>query len=292
MATREHHVWLSFVWFSYVYSSIVIGCVTKYSNDPYVSHTCVPADGSQVIVQQVGHPQCVWRCLQIDQCRYFNYNTSSDQCELVLGQCVYLVPATGVLVNAYGPERHTCLHWGSDQDERLVPVEIKDDYNHMYVVRIAVAQALVIGKLVLNIYPNVYANNAGDTVAINHDATLGHELLMKDPTCTLTWLQYTPHDEIPTGAVIGGRLIDGSPTYVVMIPFESNHLAFGYYDIMTALGHYEFYGAHTASNMFMLILLWHYSVVVALYKLMTAEPTGCYTVWQPYHITFQTAWKR
>ena len=269
MATRQQHLGVSFIWFSCIYLSFVIGCgVTRYSNGPYVSHTCVPADGSGVMVQKVGHPQCVWRCLKIDQCRYFNYNTSSDQCELVLGQCVYLVPAPGVLVNAYGPERHACLHWGSDQDERLVPVEMNDGYTTMYVVRIAVAQALVIGTFVPNTDPNVFAVNAGATVVVSYDATMGHELLLRDPSCTLSWLQYSPSDEIPTGAEIGGRLIDGSPTYVVMARFESNRIAFGYYDITTTLGHFEFHGPQNPSNMFMLILLWHCSVVVALFILM------------------------
>ena len=255
MATIQLCLRSSFVWLLCIALSIAIACNTRYTNHPYASHTCVPEDASELAIWHVSHPQCVWRCLKMEQCRYTNYNMHSGQWELGLGQCVSLVKAPGVLVNAYGPERHTCLHWRSHTYEGLMPVETDDGFQHTYVARVRVADALVIGKFVVR-NPFICVNNAGIAVVVPYNEALGHELLMVDPACSVAWLEYTSHDKIPIGTVIGGRLAEGSPTYVVMVRYGSNRLGFGYYDTTTGVANYESLGAQTSTTMKMLILLW------------------------------------
>ena len=167
-----------------------IACNTRYAYEPYTNHICIPADTSELEIWHVGHPQCQWRCLKTEQCRYFNHNMSAGQCELGLGQCATLVPASGVVVNAYGPERDTCLHWSAAQQTTLKPIWIFDGFTDLYVARVVVGEGLVLGKLL--VYDNhIYCNHEGTIVIFPYDETPGRELLLTDPACTLAWLQYT-----------------------------------------------------------------------------------------------------
>ena len=93
---------------------------------------------------------------------------------------------------------------------------------------------------------------------LQYDATLGHELLMADPNCKLSWVQYTPHSKIPSGAVIGRHLANGSPTYVLKVHHvrhEKSYAVPGYYSTETGMAHIKFYGPQALTDMMILILL-------------------------------------
>ena len=248
---------------------LVTACRIMFSDKPFIDHKCVP---NAALVPSIHHntglPQCEWRCLKMKQCRYLNYDGNSSQCELGFGQCMSLLPAPGVFVNAYGPDRNTCLHWGSDQHTRLIPVELYDGHLYTYVVRLAIGQELVIGKLMVD-GGRIYVNHDGTVVSALYDATLGHELLMSDPDCTLSWVQYTPHTDIPSGAVIGGHMADGSPTYVVKVNHVHNgniYVVLGYYTSKTGMAYFEFVGPISSNDMMILILLWHFKTALYVYN--------------------------
>ena len=254
MATKRYFLRFCIYALWWLYSSAT-ACKVIFGFKPFVDQKCVPSASSGLSAyDSINHPKCVWRCLKMKQCRYLNYNDSSGQCELGFGQCEYLLPAPGLLVNAYGLGWDTCLHWGAGQQTGLVPVE--------GIARLVIGQALVVGKF-LERYGKIFGNDEGTSVEVAYDETLGHGLLMSDPACTLSWLQYIPHTEIPSGAVIGGHLADGSPTYVAKVYHTrngNNYLVPGYYNTKTGMAYAEAWGPQTSTDMMMLILLWHFEM--------------------------------
>ena len=243
-------LWCLFTWIN--------GCRLTYTSEPFVDNKCVPRTLSSLEIWHSSDlQQCQWRCLKMEECDFLNYNTTSGQCELGFSQCISLWSALGVWVNVYGPSRHVCLHWGSNKPTGLIPIKVHNEFSGMYVARIVIGQALVVGKLTNNMHW-IYVNNGDTAMKLQYDATLGHELLMADPNCTLSWVQYTPHSKIPSGAVIGGHLVDGSPTYVVKVHHVRHGKSYavpGYYSMKTGMAHAEFYGPQASTDMKILILL-------------------------------------
>ena len=80
------------------------------------------------------------------------------------------------------------------------------------------------------------------------------EILTKDAACPLPWMPYTAGEPLPSGAVAGGHLADGSALYVMKIA-DNNYMFFGYYNPKESLAYYEHSGARTTTSMEMLILL-------------------------------------
>ena len=241
--------------------SLIAACRITFGNKPFIDHKCTSyVSSGPTVYHRIGLPQCEWHCLKMKQCRYLNYNGSSGQCELGFGQCVYLLPALGVSVNVYGPARNACLHWGSGQQTGLISVI----GGGAYIARLVIEQALVLGRFRAN-KGMIYGNDQGRWVNVAYDETLGHELLMADPACTLSWVQYTPHTEIPSGAVIGGHLAAGSPTFVAQAHYTrdgNNYVVPGYYDPNTELAYFLAWGPQTSTDMMILILLWYFDLTL------------------------------
>ena len=255
MATERYFLIFSMYALFWLYP-LATACRITFGNKPFIDHKCAPyaSIGPPVYYYGVRFPQCEWHCLKVKHCRYLNYNGSSGQCELGFAQCVSLSPAHGFLVNAYGPNRNTCLHWGSGQQTGLAPVEDGDSQ----VARVVIGTALVLGRFIKGM-GRIYGNHEGTYVGVPYNETLGHQLLMADPACTLPWMQYTPHMEIPSGAVIGGHLADGSPTYVAKLQLTRGGITYtacGYYNPKTGKAYAEAWGIQTSTDMLILILLW------------------------------------
>ena len=196
-------------------------------------------------------PQCVWRCLRMKSCRYINHNSDTGQCELGLGHCESLQTAAAVMVNAFGPPRDACLHWGSSKEPGLVPFQIRSG---VYVARAFSGDAVVIGQLFSG--SGYYgANPNGTKIGPIYEANSDLEVLTKDAACPLPWMPYTAGETLPVGAVTGGRHGDGSETYVVKIMHSNGQAYCGYYHPASALAYYETKGVHTASSMDVLVLL-------------------------------------
>ena len=85
-----------------------------------------------------------WHCLK-QNCSYINYNPDSDQCEIGLGQCEFLAPTVGVMVNVYWQLRDVCLQWGCYQETGWVAFGTG---SYRPDARIKHGEALVVGKYV------------------------------------------------------------------------------------------------------------------------------------------------
>ena len=56
------------------------------------------------------------------------------------------------------------------------------------------------------------------------------EHMVVDHACSYVWVKYWAGDPIPEGAVVGGRLADGTPLYVVVTLSLSARRPIGYYN--------------------------------------------------------------
>ena len=216
-------------------------------------HTIRPLHGLRCLttvstaVWQTARPQCVWLCLHMKTCHYINYNAHAGQCELGLGQCKSLQPDIGIMVNAFGPLRLGCLHWGSKQKPGWEPVQ--EQNRGLYVARSASGDAVLIGKL--NTKQNkLRANSEGAVIVTDQDI----EILLLDTACPFPWMPYMAGEPLPSGAVVGGHLADGTTTYVVKVT-HNGKANFGYYEPKSALAYYVYHGARMATSMDILVLL-------------------------------------
>ena len=200
----------------YLHVCSVPACALRYTNKPIIGLRCATTITTAVV--QAAHPQCVWRCLRAHSCRYINHDSVTDQCDVGLGQCESLQRATGAMVQAFGPPRRGCLRWGSKQEPGWVPVVGKNGDN--YVARTVSGDVSLIGTY--DTYSSAFwANNAGMAVGPVKQTDQDIEFLTKDPACPLPWMSYTAGEPLPSGAVIGGRLVDGSATYVAKVYDEA-----------------------------------------------------------------------
>ena len=231
---------------------LVDACETRITNTPLDGLRCVT--NGNTVVWLTAHPQCVWRCLRMKTCRYINYKTDSEKCELGLDECESLQPAAGVMVNVYGPTRHDCLQWVSAHGVGLVPVQIRGGY--MYVARLGGDDAVPVGWFRTTLR-DFYANMEGEFIGPVHDTDDNLEILTKNAACQVPWMSYTDGEPLPFGAVPGGRLPDGSATYVAKVTHHSNgEQLVGYYNSKSGLAFYEYYGTQTSTSMDILVLLW------------------------------------
>ena len=209
---------------------------------------------SDVVVHQADRPQCVWRCLKMQNCRYMNHSPESDLCEIGLGQCESLKPAVGTMVNVFLQSRDDCLHWGSYQEPGRVAVGDVDVA--VYVGRTMHGEAMVVGKFldVDNYDPHIWANDQGERFSVDYGSDNAVEVLSTTAGCPLFWVSYTGGNPLPVGAVAGGYLVDGTVTHVALKMYASS-VAYGYYNTDTEMVYYEFGGAQYSTTMEILVLL-------------------------------------
>ena len=241
--------YVSFSIHLYLELALAIACETSNAIEPRHGLRCLTTASTSV--WQTAHPQCVWRCLKTKTCHFINYDSDIGQCELGMGQCEFLQPAAGFMVNAFGPPRHDCLYWGSNQKSGWASVQERN--GKIYLARIVSGDVVLIGKL--NTQRNVFwGNKGGVRVGPLHVNDKNIEFLSKDPACPVPWMPYKAGEPLPVGAVTGGRLNDGSATYVAKIIHDGN-ANFGYYDPILSLAYYEWSGVRTATSMELFVLL-------------------------------------
>ena len=232
----------------YLHSTFATACELKYSKEPLYGLQCVTTTTTSV--WHTVQPQCVWRCLRQNTCRYINYNPDTNYCELGFDQCESLQPSAGVIVNAFGPPRQDCLHWGSRHEPGRVPVQTMRGF----VARIIRNKDVLLGNLSVGSLQYWAHGWKSRKVGPVYETDPKLEILTKDAACPLPWMHYTAGEMLPFGIVTGGCLVDGSTTYVAKV-IHNNDEVFGYYNPKSALAYYEFSGLHTTSEMDLLVLL-------------------------------------
>ena len=217
---------------------------------------------SEVAVSRIDRPKCQWQCLK-QNCSYITYNPEGDQCEIGLGECESLVPSAGAIVNVYWQPRDVCLHWGSYQEPGRVAVGGGDYDTPMYAGRTMIDEAMVLGKFMAA--PNnlhMWLNNQGERRIIAQEPGTVLEVLTTAAGCPIFWVPYTGGKPIPSGAVVGGYLTEGTATYVARKSFN-DIWSCGYYNTETEMIYYEYDGVKTSNTMEVLVLIWFHLLGIA-----------------------------
>ena len=83
------------------------------------------------------------------------------------------------------------------------------------------------------------------------------EYLLVHPTCSVLWLAWdtTSGSDLPTGAIVGGHLANGSPVYVAKGWAKTGIMKIGYYNPETAKGHFWSAREYQKTNIFILVQL-------------------------------------
>ena len=230
----------------------VATCDTRYTREPLYGHRCMA--GSEAAVSQVDRPRCQWQCLR-QNCSYINYNPDSDQCEIGLGQCESLAPTAGVMVNVYWQPRDDCLHWASYQEPGRLAVGEGGRSVPSYAGRTKIGEAMVLGKfLAIPGSLHIWVNNQGSLLAISDGSGNGIEVLTTIAGCPLFWVPYTGGGPLPSGAVVGGYLTDGTATYVAR-KHHVTDVAVGYYNTEIEMIYFASGEARTSRTMEVLVLI-------------------------------------
>ena len=243
----------------YMYTVFAIGCEITRTTSPLLHHRCI-SNGSEVIFINAKQPQCEWKCLSIESCRYVNINPSNVSCELGVGRCANVVPSPGHMVKVFTLANRMCHLWSSDEQVGREPVVVSYGTVRLHVSRIHRDGAAIVGKLAVN-SGQFWANIKGQGIDVPSGSEV--EVLTVDDACTWIWLPYTSGEALPVGAVIGGHLGSGSPIYVAkMVDHQYGKLAIGYYSTEIDLGNYELHGAKTTTTMDILVMLWMWSKIM------------------------------
>ena len=227
----------------------IIACDLSHTSSHLHGFRCVTIATTNV--WQTAHPQCVWRCLWMKTCRYINHNSATGQCELGLGQCEYLQPAVGIMVNAFGPLQHDCIYWRSSKKPEGVPFRDKNGFRLLARLEGGHVPTGSFNEIKREFWTNLEGEHIGPISEEDQDV----EILIKEAACSVPWRPYTTGKPRPLRAVMGGRLPDGSTTYVAKV-IHNDEVVFCYHNSRSALAYYEFYGPQTATSMDILVLLW------------------------------------
>ena len=225
-------------------------CDVKHTTEPLYGYHCVASGNTEISMSQ---KDGVLRCLLEKTCYYINYNYGTDQCHLGLDRCGSLVPVIGGAVQVFGPPQDTCVLWGSRDESGRQSIEVPNDGFVMYLARVMIGDILIVG-IVKAQHGYFVANNENVRVGPIRETDHKIEFCTVDPACTLLWIPYRAGGILPDGVISGGRLADGSPTYVSR-DSNGNALPFGYYDIKSELAYYQMGDSYTTSTMELLILL-------------------------------------
>ena len=236
----------------YLHSGCVDTCNDLYTKKPMCNYRCVASASTDVALYQEDFPQCIWRCLRNELCRYINHNSITGACELGFVQCEYLKADVGFLFNMFGLPHDDCLHWRPSNQTGRIPIKTYQGSQLLHVARIVSENILLIGKY-RSLDRDFWANK--EDVRIRAYATnQSIEILTSENACSVLWMDYTAGKALHVGAVAGGHLADGTVTYVAKIMHNGQHV-FGYYNSKRELAYYELSGVHTAASMQILVLM-------------------------------------
>ena len=236
----------------YIHFAFVIGCQVKNTRSPLLEYRCIPNSSDEVIFRQDGHPQCEWRCMSMDSCRYINMNPSNLSCEMGFGRCMYLEPSPGYMIKAFTIPNLMCIKWVRGEEAGLERIHVFGGTNIVFQSRTQRGPSTILGRFV-NHTREFRANFEGRRlIAVSTNDVI--EFLTIDKNCTWSWFPYTSGEELPVGPVIGGYLASGSPVYVAKMYYGEHRIpAFGYY---SGVGRYEYLdAARTATTMDILVTL-------------------------------------
>ena len=244
----------------------VHGCRTSHLQQEPMGYTC--RDLSDVIYNSsaMAYPQCLWHCLWRNNCVILMYDAKHGYCLLASDLCLQAVSDVNVIVTYLGPlhdnslewwnstnednRNNDCIEWRRNQSDWPVNLVVVNDVgndDNYAVARIGIGDILL---------PGAYRNGNTKSVMdhIKHLTETGEYLLVQDG-CSVMWAAWdsTSGSDLPTSAIVGGYLANGSPLYVAKGWAKPDTMKIGYYNPETARGHFWAYAEYQLTDIFILV---------------------------------------
>ena len=234
-------------------SNPVSSCESMSIRDRLFGIRC--AWDNPVVLAGVDEHECVMRCLPDKTCKAVNYDVQNKICTRNDTPCpvVETQPNANYQILATVPVDE-CAQWVATHNwNYLRIVKVNQNIGADYPVAVArlTSDGYILPAKWSNNGANVYTIKSG---SIAHSSTF--EVLTVNEACSLRWVYYdaSSSDPLPTGAIQGGRLSDGTPLYVALIYARVDRHVVGYYNHATRMGTCEYYGENNKQDIELLIV--------------------------------------
>ena len=206
----------------------------------------------------ITHHDCTHRCMTLQGCILVNYNMEQRYCSLSNEVCLEYIADYGFVVAYFGSKEAMCVKWVSytlyDYANAIVALNCAD----------LIYPNCALGRLKTP-FGHLLPGNFFDSGIIPMIKTVFHtgvttsgekEVLNIQDGCRVIWVNYTAHEPLPVGAIVGGYMVgDGrNDLYVMRALFNGFH-SFGYYNPVTALGYAVYTGGHSVISMELLVVI-------------------------------------
>ena len=238
----------------------VHACRKSYLQQARQGYMCLSSNDIFYNASTTAYPQCLWHCVRRTNCLMLMYNTQHHYCLLANDSCKEAELDDSVIMTYLGPLSndsdnggHVCIQWKrneGDWPQNLVVInDIKkaDDYA---VARVSVGDFLLPGA-----YRNGNTKSAMDGI---RQSSYAGEYLLVHPACLVMWVSWdsTSGSHLPTGAIVGGHLANGSPLYIAKGWAKLDTMKIGYYNPVTSRGHFWAFAEYQLTVMSLLVQFW------------------------------------
>ena len=210
----------------------VEACRERASKGEILGYRCPETGSTFTNTPASSTEECTMKCIYSPDCVVANYNEAGDYCILFSNICVmaqYDAEFIMMPLPDYYIPHQECLLWtpftGSWPTGRVVVLRDRDA--PQLLARGNIGTATVIGKMYKNSL-NLWTAYEGQGMTVTDSI----EYFEIHPTCFGRWVNFESGmgGELPSGAVKGGALTDGTPLYVAKARHSSDdHASLGYY---------------------------------------------------------------
>ena len=231
------------VLFVFIYVCLLLGlgevlvCRSLYLNGILSGYHCPSGNNMVANITRIERSKCFFLCMQTAKCMVMAYNKNDKQCELFNNVCVEVEEHDYFALTALGPPRLHSIEWGPYENclSNLVLVN-----QIVFPRRDYAVGRLEEGGMVL---PGLCEITGSDRCKYSHNSqqvseTTYSEYLYVSPGSPILWVPWssTSGADLPTGAIMGGHLDDGTDLYVAKM-LVGNSMLLGYHNPKTGSSH-------------------------------------------------------
>ena len=212
---KYEHIFLT-IWISGVTST----CMNVDTLPQTEGMACQPFESINITV--IGLEFCSLACIQNQRCEAIIYDKTSGVCMLMNEPCFLLKPRFNHIYRTF---KYDCTKWVPPNGSYGAYWYIQSRTKRSYVSRKAHQGNILVGK-------KTHALFSIDPVNNDMVTSSDYELLLVEPRCIVSWVQYDimSGKPLPKEALIGGILTStNTPLYVARLDVYSKKIG-GYYN--------------------------------------------------------------
>ena len=245
-----------FIWMPWLLFDLgeVQPCRSSHLNGTLSGFHCPCRNNIIAEISMTERWQCFLLCMRHLDCILMEHNEDGKVCKLSKGLCYEAEGRGDVVLTALGPPRLGCVEWRRKSDTLPQNLVWVSEVGSMG--KDKVLGRLLIGDLLLPGF-STGAISVTSTYNSKRYSNSVTEFLWVSPGCPILWVPLSgiPGADLPTGALVGGHLDDGTHLYVAKAWVANAVFRLGYYNPVTGLGYFWYYRTRTTSQVSLLMLL-------------------------------------